>query len=84
MADSKAPYGFCPECGQPGTIRARDMIGTTGCANKHTWIPTKSLGFVIFLAFLSGANAVVLGSNRDEAIRARAKDYRDAFEAGLK
>lgn len=30
-------YGLCPECGKPGTIRARDIEGTTHCKAGHTW-----------------------------------------------
>lgn len=30
-------YGLCPKCGCAGVIRARDLEGTTWCANNHEW-----------------------------------------------
>jgi hypothetical protein len=32
-----AVYGYCPTCGRPGIVRARDMVGTTACENGHEW-----------------------------------------------
>ena len=43
MSTNTAVYGYCPECGLPGTIRARDTIATTYCPNQHEWIPTTDL-----------------------------------------
>lgn len=31
----KAPYGYCPTCGKPGTLRERRMNGDTTCETGH-------------------------------------------------
>lgn len=80
------PYGFCPECGQPGTVRARDMIGTTFCANNHGWIPMAGVAVSIYHAFVNGANFVRIadGGRSLAEVEDKAKFYRARFEENLK
>ena len=83
------PYGFCPECGQPGTIRARDFVATTFCANKHGWIPMKGVAISIYHAFVNGANFVRTsndphGGRRLKEVEDKGKEYQARFEEGLK
>lgn len=76
------PYGFCPECGQPGTIRARDTIATTYCANGHRWLPPKGTYLAIQQAFVRGAEFVRLssGGRTFREIEDTANKYRATFE----
>jgi len=30
-------YGYCPDCGTPGTARERRINGYTFCASNHKW-----------------------------------------------
>ena len=83
------PYGFCPECGQPGTIRARDMIATTFCANKHGWVPMKGVAILLYHTFVNGATFVFEGKSPNitytiDEVKEESKKRQAAFTESLK
>lgn len=83
------PYGFCPECGQPGTIRARDMIATTFCANKHGWVPMQGVGILLYHTFVNGGRLVLEGKSPNitytlDEVKEKAKGIQAQFTESLK